>query len=105
MKASINTTKFGLDVNKTRTRWGPDPQTRIDWGIPELTGDEDGDGDRESPNYETGDGDNINLRPRRKIFESPWGSPILIGDGDVNRFPDEDGDGDEDEAEKRGWGW
>ncbi|GJR22576.1 retrovirus-related pol polyprotein from transposon TNT 1-94 [Tanacetum coccineum] len=42
------------DGNKTRTRWGPDPQTRIDWGIPELT--EDGDGDRESPNYETGDG-------------------------------------------------
>ncbi|GKC81817.1 hypothetical protein Tco_1137534, partial [Tanacetum coccineum] len=42
------------DGNKTRTRWGPDPQTRIDWGIPELTGD--GDGDGESPNYETGDG-------------------------------------------------
>ncbi|GJS76800.1 hypothetical protein Tco_0726681 [Tanacetum coccineum] len=42
------------DGNKTRTRWGPDPQTRIDWGIPELTGDVDGDG--ESPNYETGDG-------------------------------------------------
>ncbi|GJS66593.1 hypothetical protein Tco_0681157, partial [Tanacetum coccineum] len=33
---------------------GPDLQTRIQWGIPELTGDEDGDG--ESPNYETGDG-------------------------------------------------
>ncbi|GKA59738.1 hypothetical protein Tco_0759051, partial [Tanacetum coccineum] len=44
------------DGNKTRTRWGPDPQTRIDWGIPELTGDGDGDGDGESPNYETGDG-------------------------------------------------
>ncbi|GJY10992.1 hypothetical protein Tco_0379177 [Tanacetum coccineum] len=43
---------------------------------------------------------------RRKIPESPWGSPIPIGDGDgdVNRFPDGDGDGDEDEAEKRGWG-
>ncbi|GJW90802.1 hypothetical protein Tco_0168355 [Tanacetum coccineum] len=41
------------DGNKTRTRRGPDPQTRIDWGIPELTGD--GDGDGESPNYETGD--------------------------------------------------
>ncbi|GJS30429.1 hypothetical protein Tco_0491049 [Tanacetum coccineum] len=43
----------------------------------------------------------------RKIPESPWGSPILIGDGDgdVNRFPDGDGDGDGDEAEKRGWGW
>ncbi|GJZ80909.1 hypothetical protein Tco_0645903, partial [Tanacetum coccineum] len=42
---------------------------------------------------------------RRKIPESPWGSPIPIGDGDgdVNRFPDGDGDGDE--AEKRGWGW
>ncbi|GKG11774.1 hypothetical protein Tco_0346011, partial [Tanacetum coccineum] len=29
---------------------------RIDWGIPELTGDGDGDGDGESPNYENGDG-------------------------------------------------
>ncbi|GJY78691.1 hypothetical protein Tco_0484492, partial [Tanacetum coccineum] len=40
----------------------------------------------------------------RKIFESPWGSPISIGDGDgdVNRFPDGDEDGDGDEAEKRG---
>ncbi|GJS82284.1 hypothetical protein Tco_0748825 [Tanacetum coccineum] len=43
-----------MDGNKIRTRWGPDPQTRIDWGIPELTGD--GDEDGESPNYETGDG-------------------------------------------------
>ncbi|GJR85461.1 hypothetical protein Tco_0209472 [Tanacetum coccineum] len=43
-----------VNDNKTRTRWGPDPQTRIDWGIPELTEDEDG--DEESPNYETGDG-------------------------------------------------
>ncbi|GJX19128.1 RNA-directed DNA polymerase, eukaryota [Tanacetum coccineum] len=45
--------------------------------------------------------------PRRKIPESPWGSPIPIGDGygDVNRFPDGDGDEDGDEAEKRGWGW
>ncbi|GJZ96234.1 hypothetical protein Tco_0668568 [Tanacetum coccineum] len=44
---------------------------------------------------------------RRKILESPWGSPIPIGDGDgnVNRFLDGDGDGDGDEAEKRGWGW
>ncbi|GJT04420.1 hypothetical protein Tco_0838882 [Tanacetum coccineum] len=84
------------DDNKTRTRWGPDPQTRIDWGIPELTGD--GDGDGESPNYETGDRDNIN--PRRKIPESPWGSPIPVRDGDedVNRFPDGDGD----DVEKRG---
>ncbi|GJY89367.1 zinc finger, CCHC-type containing protein [Tanacetum coccineum] len=43
----------------------------------------------------------------RKIPESPWGSPVPIGDrdGDVNRFPDGDGDGDGDEAEKRGWGW
>ncbi|GJS97064.1 hypothetical protein Tco_0804032 [Tanacetum coccineum] len=34
----------------------------------------------------------------RKIPESPWGSPIPIGDGDgdVNRFPDGDGDGDGD---------
>ncbi|GJY64460.1 hypothetical protein Tco_0465920 [Tanacetum coccineum] len=49
---------------------------------------------------------------RRKIPESPWGSPIPIGDGDgdvnlfpdgdVNLFPDGDGDGDRDEAEK--WG-
>ncbi|GKB87369.1 hypothetical protein Tco_0959641 [Tanacetum coccineum] len=41
----------------------------------------------------------------RKILESPWGSPIPIGDedGDVNRFPDGDGDGYGDEAEKRGW--
>ncbi|GJY87089.1 putative PIF1 DNA helicase/replication protein A1-like protein [Tanacetum coccineum] len=46
-------------------------------------------------------------KTRRKIPESPWGSPIPIGDGygDVNRFPDGDGDGDGDEAEKRGWGW
>ncbi|GJU64854.1 hypothetical protein Tco_1246689 [Tanacetum coccineum] len=37
----------------------------------------------------------------RKIPESPWGSPIPIGDGDgdVNRFPYGDGDGDGDEAE------
>ncbi|GJS57661.1 hypothetical protein Tco_0652445 [Tanacetum coccineum] len=43
----------------------------------------------------------------RKILESPWGSPIPIGDGDgdVNRFPDGDGDGDRDEAEKQGWRW
>ncbi|GKC57028.1 putative reverse transcriptase domain-containing protein [Tanacetum coccineum] len=55
----------------------------------------------------------------QKIPESPWGSPIPIGDrdgdanripdgdgdGDANRFPDGDGDGDRDEAEKRGWGW
>ncbi|GKB56813.1 hypothetical protein Tco_0912999 [Tanacetum coccineum] len=42
----------------------------------------------------------------QKIPESPWGSPIPIGDGDgdVNRFPDGDGDGDGDEAEKRRWG-
>ena len=32
-----------------------DPQTRVDWGIPELTGDGDRDRDGESPNYETGD--------------------------------------------------
>ncbi|GJW09996.1 hypothetical protein Tco_1575823 [Tanacetum coccineum] len=93
------------DGNKIRTRWGPDPQIRIDWGIPELT--RDGDGDGESPNYETGDGDNINPRPRRKIPQSPWGSPIPIGDGDgdVSQFPDGGGDGDGDEAEKQGWGW
>ncbi|GJU25048.1 hypothetical protein Tco_1163669 [Tanacetum coccineum] len=44
---------------------------------------------------------------RRKIPESPSGSPIPIGDGDgdVNRFPDGDGDGDGNEAEKRRWGW
>ncbi|GJW94512.1 hypothetical protein Tco_0174184 [Tanacetum coccineum] len=40
-----------------------------------------------------------------RIPESPWGSPIPIGDGDVNRFPDGDGDGDGDEVEKRGWVW
>ncbi|GKG47238.1 hypothetical protein Tco_0504435, partial [Tanacetum coccineum] len=28
------------DGNKTRIRRGPDPQTGIDWGILELTGDE-----------------------------------------------------------------
>ncbi|GJR16524.1 hypothetical protein Tco_0799176 [Tanacetum coccineum] len=63
---------------------------RVDWGIPELTGD--GDRDGESPNYETGDG----AGEGQKILESPWGSPIPIGDGDgdVNRFPDGDGDGD-----------
>ncbi|GJR39331.1 RNA-directed DNA polymerase, eukaryota [Tanacetum coccineum] len=46
---------------------------------------------------------------RQKFPESPWGSPIPIGDGDgnVNRFLDGDGDGDGngDEDEKRGWGW
>ena len=31
-----------------------DPQTQIDWGIPELTGDVDG--DEEYLNYELGDG-------------------------------------------------
>ncbi|GKA05540.1 hypothetical protein Tco_0684660 [Tanacetum coccineum] len=84
------------DGNKTRTRRGLDPQTRIDWGISELTGD--GDGDGESLNYETGDG------AGRKILESPWGSPIPIGDGDVDekRFPNGDGDEDGDEAHKRG---
>ncbi|GJY24716.1 hypothetical protein Tco_0398374 [Tanacetum coccineum] len=88
------------DVNKTRTRLGPDLQTRIDWGIPELTGD--GDGDGESPNYEIWDGAGLG------ITEIPGpGSLIPIGDrdGDVNRFPDGDGDGDGDEAKKRGWGW
>ncbi|GJZ79036.1 reverse transcriptase domain, reverse transcriptase zinc-binding domain protein [Tanacetum coccineum] len=45
------------DGNKTRTRWRPDPQTRIDWGIPELNGD----GDGESPNYETGDGTGMGI--------------------------------------------
>ncbi|GJZ77177.1 hypothetical protein Tco_0641849 [Tanacetum coccineum] len=89
--------RYARDVNKTRTRLRPDPQTRIDWGIPELTGD--GDGDGESLNYETGDG------AGRKIPESPWGSPIPIGDedGDGKQFPNEDGDGDGDEAHK--WGW
>ncbi|GJY87231.1 reverse transcriptase domain-containing protein [Tanacetum coccineum] len=97
------------DGNKTRTRWGPDPQTRIDCGIPELTGD----GDGESSNYKTGDGEGMGITEIpgpyiwQKIPESPWGSPIPIGDGDgdVNRFPDGDGDGDGDEAKKRGWGW
>ncbi|GJS02842.1 hypothetical protein Tco_0319350 [Tanacetum coccineum] len=41
------------DGNKTRTRRGLDPHTRIDWGISELT--EDGDGDGESLDYETED--------------------------------------------------
>ncbi|GKD43560.1 putative reverse transcriptase domain, reverse transcriptase zinc-binding domain protein [Tanacetum coccineum] len=42
----------------------------------------------------------------RKFPESPWGSPIPIGDedGNVNRFSNGDGYGDGDEAEKRGWG-
>ncbi|GJR54304.1 retrovirus-related pol polyprotein from transposon TNT 1-94 [Tanacetum coccineum] len=42
-------------------------------------------------------------KTRRKISQSPWGSPIPIrdGDGDVSRFPDGGGD----EAEKQGWGW
>ncbi|GKD25562.1 hypothetical protein Tco_1231776, partial [Tanacetum coccineum] len=76
-------------------------------GIPELTGDGECDGDGEIPNYENrgfAGWDNINPRPRRKIPESPWGSPIPIGDGDgdVNRFPDGDGDEDGNEAEKRG---
>ncbi|GKC25695.1 hypothetical protein Tco_1027845, partial [Tanacetum coccineum] len=45
------------------------------------------------------------LSKRRKIPESPWGSPIPIGDGDgdVKRFTDGDGDGDGGDAEKRGW--
>ncbi|GJW43711.1 hypothetical protein Tco_0072510, partial [Tanacetum coccineum] len=87
-----------MDVNKTRTRRGPNPQTRIDWGIPKLTGD--GDGDEESPNYETGD------EAGRKISKSLRGSPIPIGDvdGDEKRFPNGDGDGDGDVAHKRGWG-
>ncbi|GJR32240.1 hypothetical protein Tco_1108472 [Tanacetum coccineum] len=75
--------RTGRDDNKTRTRRGPDPQTRIDWVIPELTGD--GDGDGESPNYETGD--------------------EADEDGDEKRFPNGDGDGDGDEAHKQGWGW
>ncbi|GKC91829.1 hypothetical protein Tco_1152478 [Tanacetum coccineum] len=54
LSSSASASKAQRDGNKTRTRWGPDPQTRIDWGIPELTGD--GDGDGESPNYKTGDG-------------------------------------------------
>nr|GEY11547.1 hypothetical protein [Tanacetum cinerariifolium] len=41
------------DGNKTSIRRGPDSQTRIDWRVLELTGDENGDG--ESSNYETGD--------------------------------------------------
>ncbi|GJX21337.1 Toll/interleukin-1 receptor domain-containing protein [Tanacetum coccineum] len=43
----------------------------------------------------------------RKFPESPWGSPIPIGDGDEDekRFPNGDGDGDGDEAHERGWGW
>nr|GEY05474.1 retrovirus-related Pol polyprotein from transposon TNT 1-94 [Tanacetum cinerariifolium] len=70
-------------------------------GIFELTGDRDEDG--ESPNYEIGDGDNINPWPRQKILESSWGSPILIGyeDENVNQFLDKDKDEDGDEAEKR----
>jgi hypothetical protein len=38
-----------------------------------------------------------------KIPESPWGSPIPVGDGDgdAKQFPDGDGDG----SEKQGWGW
>ncbi|GJZ52640.1 hypothetical protein Tco_0607155 [Tanacetum coccineum] len=35
------------DGRKTRTRWGSEIRTRFDRGIPELTGD--GDGDGESP--------------------------------------------------------
>nr|GEU35202.1 RNA-directed DNA polymerase, eukaryota, reverse transcriptase zinc-binding domain protein [Tanacetum cinerariifolium] len=82
------------DGNKTRTRRKPNPQTRIDWRIPELI--EDGDGDGESLNYETRDG------AGRKIPEFPWGSPIPIGDedGDGKRFPNGHGDGDGDEAHK-----
>ncbi|GJX94965.1 ribonuclease H-like domain-containing protein [Tanacetum coccineum] len=85
------------DGNKTRTRRRSDPQTRIDWGIPELIGD----GDGESPNYETGDG------AGRKISESPWGSrsplgtrigmendsPIGMGMGMGMRLINGDGDG------------
>ncbi|GJV28317.1 hypothetical protein Tco_1384765 [Tanacetum coccineum] len=42
------------------------------------------------------------FRRGRKIPETPWGSPVPIGNGDENikRFPDGDGG----EAEKRGWG-
>ncbi|GJX45587.1 putative reverse transcriptase domain-containing protein [Tanacetum coccineum] len=95
---------------------GTDPQNRIDWDSALNQGYVDGDG--ASPIMKQGlgpgDGDNKNpspavpvapYRPRQKIPESPWGSPIPIrdGDGDVNRFPDGDGDGDE--AKKRGWGW
>ncbi|GKA50177.1 hypothetical protein Tco_0743250 [Tanacetum coccineum] len=40
---------------------------------------------------------------RRKIPESPWGTPIPVGDGDgdVKRFPDGDGGEDGDGVEKR----
>ncbi|GJV01156.1 hypothetical protein Tco_1334725 [Tanacetum coccineum] len=55
-------------------RWGPDPQTRFDWGIPELTGDEDR--DEECLNYETEDdgGDVImeyfmKIRKKARILE------------------------------------
>ncbi|GKC47824.1 reverse transcriptase domain-containing protein [Tanacetum coccineum] len=44
-------TDLTRDGNKTRTRWGPDIRTRFDRGIPELTGD--GDGDGESPILKT----------------------------------------------------
>ncbi|GJR42360.1 hypothetical protein Tco_1310463 [Tanacetum coccineum] len=57
------------DRNKTRTRRRSDPQTQIDWGIPELTGD----GNGEYPNCEIGDG------AGRKISESPWGSRSPLG--------------------------
>ena len=44
---------------KTHIRWGPDSQTRFDYGILELTGDRDG--DREFPNYENGEGPEMGL--------------------------------------------
>ncbi|GJY95156.1 retrotransposon protein, putative, ty1-copia subclass [Tanacetum coccineum] len=47
-----------INDNKTRTRWGPDIRTRFDRGIPELTGD--GDGDGESPILKTGIGAGMN---------------------------------------------
>ncbi|GKF15327.1 hypothetical protein Tco_0056789 [Tanacetum coccineum] len=69
------------------------------------TGDKDG--DKESLNYEIGDGVGMRIFKRAKNPQSPWGSPIPIEDGDrdVKRFPDGDGDGDGDEAHKKGWGW
>ncbi|GJZ27127.1 hypothetical protein Tco_0571380 [Tanacetum coccineum] len=106
------------DGNKTRIRWGPDPQTQIDWGIPELTGD--GDGDGESPNYETGDGAGdmsilyifiklCNFYAQFIMAKNPQ-IPVGIPDPHWGRgwgcksIPQWGWGGDGDEDEKRGWG-
>ncbi|GJW02662.1 F-box/kelch-repeat protein-like protein [Tanacetum coccineum] len=52
-----------VGMGKKTYPMGLDPQSRFDWGIPKLTGDEDGDGDGESSNNETGDEAGMGIAP------------------------------------------